>query len=120
MPNYYYLSDARNIFSGTDEVDVIFGYGGKERLVGLGVNDWLSSGGGRDQLYDGECVDWLWGSEGDNILEGGACGDNLLGGAGSDWASYNQSNRGVTVNLAEGKGYYGDAEGDTYTDIENV
>ena len=42
------------------------------------------------------------------------------GGTGSDTISYQQSDDGVAVNLASGRGTGGSAEGDVYRNIENV
>ena len=58
--------------------------------------------------------------DGNDTLIGGLGADKLIGGAGSDWASYAGAAAAVRVDLATGKGVRGDAQGDTYTGIENV
>ncbi len=64
--------------------------------------------------------DVLVGDDEDNRLEGGSGGDRLDGGAGLDWASYQGSNEGVTVDLAAGTAEGGDAQGDVIENIENL
>ena len=54
------------------------------------------------------------------MLAGGAGADALTGGAGIDTANYAGSAAGVTVNLATGATLGGDAQGDTFSGIEQV
>ncbi len=51
---------------------------------------------------------------------GGASADALQGGAGTDTASYFTGSVGVVVNLVNGSGSGGDAQGDTLSGIENL
>src|SRR6185295_2684485 len=46
-------------------------------------------------------------------------GDTLIGGGGFDWADYSGGTTAVTVNLLSG-GVGGEAQGDTYSQIEGV
>ncbi|MGK9170770.1 S8 family serine peptidase [Inquilinus limosus] len=78
------------------------------------------TGDGNDQLNGGGGVNQLSGGRGDDVLRGGAGADMLNGGAGSDLVSYYTSSVGVVANLATGTGSGGDAQGDTYSGIENV
>lgn len=64
--------------------------------------------------------DTLEGGDGNDILSGDVGADVLRGGNGVDWAYYNTSSAGVTVNLATGTGSGGDAQGDTLSSIERV
>ena len=80
---------------GDDERNVIRGEGGSDDLPGLGGNDLLDGGSG------------------DDTLAGWAGADELRGGSGVDIAYYERSAQAVTVDLAAGKGFAGDAEGDT-------
>lgn len=90
----YTGTSAANTLHGVDGVaDDIFGFGGDDFLFGHGGDDWLFGGQGADVLF---------------------------GGAGIDTASYSDSERGVTVNLATRRGFGGTAEGDTLFDIENL
>jgi len=51
---------------------------------------------------------------------GGGGADDLDGGGGNDTAVYSDSGAAVTVNLEDGTGQGGSAEGDTLEEIENV
>ena len=73
-----------------------------------------------ENLTGSQFNDILTGDLGQNVLEGGAAADRLDGGAGVDFASYETSQSGVTVNLATGTGKGGDAEGDTLQNMEGI
>jgi Ca2+-binding RTX toxin-like protein len=73
--------------------DLIYGFGGNDKIYGLGGNDTIKGGGGADTID---------------------------GGSGTDTASYLDSWAGVTVNLANGTGIGGTAEGDTLSNIEDL
>jgi Ca2+-binding RTX toxin-like protein len=96
---------------GSAHADSIYGTAGSNDLTGLGGDDYLWGGDGADRLLGGE---------GDDRLVGGAGADRLDGGNGNDWIYLSDSAGGVTVNLATGVGFGGDAQGDTYIGIENV
>ena len=71
--------------------------------------------------FGGAGNDSLVGGKGSDVLEGGAGNDTLTGGDGADFASYESSLAGVTVNLnlvLQGGG--GDAAGDRLSKIENL
>jgi Ca2+-binding RTX toxin-like protein len=88
----YYGSNGNDTIFGTVLADSIYGYAGN---------------------------DYLWGSDGNDFLQGAAGADILDGGNGIDTVDYNGT-AGVTVNLATGYGYGGEAEGDRLYNIENV
>jgi Ca2+-binding RTX toxin-like protein len=96
---------------GSFHNDTITGNDANNELYGLTGNDVLKGGGGADGLAGGD---------GDDILKGGGGADYLEGGAGSNTAAYYDSPAGVVVVLFNRAGYLGDAEGDTFTDIQNV
>jgi Ca2+-binding RTX toxin-like protein len=108
------------IFHGTDANDTIYGMSGDDVIYGYGGNDWLYGGDGNDALYGGLGDDQLFGGNGNDWLVGGPGGDHLDGGAGIDTADYSTSPGAVTVDLAAGHGFGGDAQDDTYVSIENV
>ena len=106
-------------------VENLIGTGGDDRLVGLvGVSDRLDGG------------------EGDDVLQGNGGGNELIGGAGNDTASYQDSYLngsvynisdltpdpndvlpdigGVMVVLEDASRNRGEAEGDSYSGIENL
>lgn len=62
----------------------------------------------------------LLGNDGNDVLVGGAGADKLDGGAGTDYASYDGSLAGVTVNLGQPGQNTEDAKGDTYKNIEGL
>ncbi|MEQ1952038.1 hypothetical protein [Mesorhizobium sp. CN2-181] len=84
---------------------------GIENLIGSNFADTLIGGAG---------VNVLAGGEGNDSLQGGGGADALQGGNGTDTASYAGSAALVSVNLAANAGAGGDAQGDTFTSIENV
>ena len=105
-----------DIFIGSASVDNLWGHLG---------DDMMSGGEGNDQLWGGAGIDTLKGEAGNDTLIGGAGADKLDGGAHineklRDMASYENSDAGVTVDLAKGTGKGGHAEGDTLTNIESV
>ena len=111
-------SNHNDRLTGNAKVNIIYGEGGNDHLYGLGGNDRLYGEAGNDHLYGGD---------GGDRLDGGTGADILNGGAGADFVSYLSAartsfsgNRGVNVNLATGRGRWGEAEGDTYLSIENV
>src|SRR5262245_17426014 len=104
------LIDIENLY-GSAFQDLLTGNGGANELHGQQGNDILQGGGGNDALY---------GDDGNDNLKGGGGADVLAGGAGIDQANYNQSSVGVFVSLITNTGAFGDAEGDTFSGIENV
>ncbi len=91
-----------DILSGDDLRNVLDGGAGADSLNGHEGNDKLVGGGGNDRLF------------------GGRGADELRGDAGSDVAYYGMSNEAVQVDLATGRGFGGDAEGDRLTGVENI
>ena len=109
-----------DVLGGDAGANRLSGGGGNDRLSGRSGDDVLAGGAGADQLFGNAGKDELRGEDGDDVLEGGAGADRLLGGAGVDTVSYARSDRGVTVDLGEGTGEGGHAEGDVIVDVENV
>ncbi|MCA0257005.1 MAG: cadherin domain-containing protein, partial [Proteobacteria bacterium] len=73
-----------------------------------------------DSLTGDNSANILTGGAGNDTLAGRGGADNLIGGAGLDTADYSASASGVVVNLAQGIGSGGDAQGDTLSEIENI
>ena len=134
-----------NTITGNAGDNVIAGGGGADTLDGgagsdivsyahstLGVTVDLSSGTGLGGDAEGDVLsnfegiegsaydDTLTGGSADDTLIGGAGADALDGGAGTDTVDYSSAAREVTVDLSTGTGSGGDAEGDTFANIENV
>ncbi len=95
------LTGIENVYA-TNYADTLTGDGEVNYLYGFGGADAVSGGSGDDHLY------------------GGAGADVLDGGLDTDFARYDTSSVGVTVDLLAGTGVGGDAEGDTLTGIENL
>jgi Ca2+-binding RTX toxin-like protein len=95
------LTNIENLV-GSEHADELTGTGGANTISGRGGDDVIDGQGGNDELI------------------GGAGADTLKGGDGTDTASYELSESGVEVNLADGTGVGGDAEGDVLEDIENL
>lgn len=96
---------------GTERDDFVLADGNANRLRGFGGADDLRGIGGADRLEGGD---------GDDVLMGGSDGDQLFGDAGSDTATYRLSEKPVHVDLGLGRGFTGEASGDTLFSIENL
>jgi Ca2+-binding RTX toxin-like protein len=86
-------------------------YANIQNLTGSNFNDELFGDGNTNTLNGGD---------GDDVLIGGGGGDTLIGGAGNNTASYQNAGSGVIANLGTGVGSGGDANGDTYNNIQNL
>lgn len=73
-----------------------------------------------DTLIGNSSSNILNGGSGDDILEGMGSADTLIGGSGSNTASYEHSEAGLTASLDNPGINTGDATGDTYTQIHNL
>ena len=102
---------------GHAEGDVIAGF---ENIRGSDYNDVFGGDSNNNHLVGGDGSDGLWGSSGDDMLEGGPGADRMFGSIGEDWVIYRDSDMGVTVDLKDGAGAGGHAEGDTIAEVENV
>jgi Ca2+-binding RTX toxin-like protein len=98
----------------------IIGTAGKDTLVGTNLVDTINGGAGDDIIDGGAGDDKMAGDTGNDTFLGGAGADSMDGGAGVDTVTYAASTAGVKVLLGTGRGYGGQAEGDTLTSIENV
>ncbi len=96
---------------GSNYGDRLLGNLGANTLTGQGGTDVLDGRGGTDRLIGGT---------GNDILIGGPGGDMLAGGDGRDRAQYGASSDAVSINLANGRGFGGDAAGDRLGSVEDV
>jgi Ca2+-binding RTX toxin-like protein len=78
------------------------GTAGADNLVGTDGNDTLNGLGGNDQLTGGKGADFL------------------VGGSGTDTVHYDGSTKGIAVNLLFNTASNGDAQGDSFREVENV
>src|SRR5262245_8308513 len=104
----------------TNGDDVVWGSPDDDDIFGLDGHDKIKRNGGNDYINGGNGNDWLDGGDGNDGLEGGAGADQLLGGLGDDYAQYTGSPVGVLVSLYHNVGYFGDAEGDTFSGVEGI
>lgn len=97
----------------------VYGDGGSNRLVSNADGDvFLYGRGGDDELVGDRGNDFFVGGEGADKLRGGFAVDQISNGI--DTVSYADSAAGVRVDMRIGKGFGGDAEGDTLYQIDNV
>jgi len=134
MADVIYGTDGADVLVGTDEGELIFGRAGGDYIRGLGGNDrfyevgpgddTLDGGAGHDHFHASIGNDTLIGGSGNDQLDGGPGADIIDGGPGRDEIQFSYSNdaikEGVIVNLATGIGSGGDAEGDRYSNIEDI
>ena len=99
----YIAGSGNDVVTGNTAANSLEGRNGNDILHGLGGDDALKGNDGNDELY------------------GGVGADMLDGGPGDDYAYYTNSSVGVLVRLHAAHAVrYGDAEGDTLTDIEHL
>lgn len=91
-----------------------------ENVTGSAFHDYLYGDAGHNVILGGGGHDRLRGDDGNDTLEGGTGRDDLHGGTGIDVASFATAGSGVTANLTSGTGTRGNANGDTYTAIEDL
>jgi Ca2+-binding RTX toxin-like protein len=95
-------------------------YTGFENIRGSRFADKLIGDAGDNVLEGGAGDDFLSGGEGNDTLTGGAGADRLEGGAGNNTATYSGMQQGVFANLTNSSFNTGDAQGDTYFNIQNL
>jgi Ca2+-binding RTX toxin-like protein len=95
-------SQNQGVMKGDANANLIMGGNGDDSIIGEAGNDTLDGGAGND------------------TLEGGAGADSLIGGAGTNTASYANSSTGVNASLSTPANNTGDAQGDTYNQIQNL
>ncbi len=103
--------------------DTITTQDGNDLIRSGGGDDRVTAGGGKDILFAGDGNDSLDGGAGDDVIVGNAGSDTINGGEGSDTLAFvgdALTQTGVNVNLALGRGEDADAQGDRYTNVENI
>lgn len=115
-----YGGDGDDTLFGEEDKDGLFGGDGNDVIFGGDDKDDIFGGAGNDILDGGDNKDKIYGGDGDDTLIGGDDKDDLDGGDGIDTVDYSSSGSAVTVDLDDGKGDDGDAEGDKYDSIENA
>ena len=79
--------DFDGVIEGTDDIDVIVGGPGPDRIDGLGGDDIICGGGGDDIIDGGSGHDRIWADGGDDTVHGGPGNDAIDGGDGDDQLS---------------------------------
>ena len=121
---------------GDQDSNPIYGYGGNDVIEGREADDFLhgdyihpgadwgdddlDGGDGDDTIYGGPGADALKGGDGDDWLIGGPGADMLSGGADTDAVGYFDSDAGVVVRLHSAEARGGDAQGDTFTNMDTI
>ena len=106
-----------NLVGSGGYADALVGNDGSNSLSGYGGDDFLDGGDGDDTLEGGAGSDTLKGGGGADVLMGN---EGLPFDEGIDTVSYYELPEGVIVALNVNGGVGGDAEGDTFEDIENL
>ena len=109
-------STTADTITSLDEDDVIRG--------GLGA-DTISTGSGDDVIYGEAGADTINAGDDNDVIVGGTGADTIDGGAGTDTVVFigdvaNASGVVVNLSLSPSTGSGGDAQGDTYTNVENI
>lgn len=101
-----------------------------DTIIGGRDNNWIDGNEGDDVIDGRSGNDHLTGGGGNDTFIGGAGADQMYGQLGNDWVDYSASPEinyavytndiGMWVSLIHNFGAGGHAEGDTFSDIENV
>lgn len=121
---------------GSAKDDILHGNGGSDEIDGRDGNDiitadggTLSGGKGDDTITVQSAFSHIDGGAGNDtiytnaaraVVKGGAGADYIDGGTGETTLSYDGSDEGVYVNLTNGKARGGDAQGDSFKNIEHL
>ena len=101
-------------------IENVIGSDYNDRIEGNDVANVITAGAGRDYITDGGGNDTVYAGADNDIMYAGAGADKYYGGSGTDAVYFYHSDEGVTVDLVNGTGSGGFAEGDVYDSIENV
>ena len=121
--NLMYGSLSTKRLVGGSQVDEIRGGNEGEQIEGHDGDDILIGNEGDDVIQGGYGNDDISGGDGNDVLSGGPGADIIYGGDGLDSVIFvgdSIDKVGVFVNLTDGKGANGDAEGDRYNSVEVV
>ncbi|MES2677735.1 MAG: calcium-binding protein [Pseudomonadota bacterium] len=91
-----------------------------ENLIGSNFNDNLTGNNLNNVIDGGSGNDIINGGAGNDKIIGGAGADIIDGGDGIDTIHYTSSNSAVNINLSTNVNQGGTAQGDTFTNIENI
>ncbi len=129
IDNVFYTADGDDSINSLDGDDFVKTYGGDDTVHGGDGNDTVFGGNGADsilgeagddELHGEGGIDSLFGGEGADQLFGGSGADHLDGGAGFDVSHYSDAPDGLRVDLRNASHNTGDAEGDTFVNVEGI
>ena len=118
-------TDTASYAYSSEGVTVVLNGAAAVNRGGDAAGDTISS---MENLAGSSHADTLTGTSGPNVLDGGPGNDTLkplggadrvIGGDGADWVDYTGS-EAIYVDLSQGIGTHGDAQGDTYSGVEHV
>jgi Ca2+-binding RTX toxin-like protein len=112
--------DGNDRLVGGDGADIANGGANADSIDGGTGDDTLNGGTGDDVISGGAGIDTINGNDGNDYIEGGAGADVINGGAGIDTVSYANSFEGVVIHLQSGTALFGDADGDSLTEVEQA
>ena len=78
------LTPKDDVFTGTDQSELIASRDGNDLVYAQGGNDKLVGGKDIDTFYGGDGDDHLYGFASNDVLDGGAGNDKIVGGTGND------------------------------------
>jgi Ca2+-binding RTX toxin-like protein len=107
-----YLGALNINLTANDFNNTLTGNAGNNILTGLGGDDQFDGDGGNDTFLGGNGNDWFYAGTGIDIFDGGSGNDALY--------YFLSQGGGITINLATGLGSGGEAEGDSYANIERA
>ncbi|HEY4115392.1 MAG TPA: calcium-binding protein [Rhizomicrobium sp.] len=104
--------------------DTVINHGTIDGNVSLGDgNNTLDSRSGMilgGSITSGDGNDTIYGGSEDDIIEAGAGTDYIDGGGGNNTMIYEESARGIYIDLGKGIARHGNAQGDTLLHIQNI
>jgi Ca2+-binding RTX toxin-like protein len=103
--DFLYGDEGNDLLDGYGGNDTLIGGIGDDRLFGNIGDDILFGEAGDDELVGGTGIDRLSGNSGNDLLLGEAGDDLIDGDTEIDTVSYNNSPKGVVVNIDESNGY---------------
>ncbi len=113
-------TEAHEVIHGGVGADSVLARGGDDSIFGYSGDDTLKGGWGNDTLDGGEGDNYLVGSVGDDTFIMSSGQSTVSGGDGIDSVDYSNANPSILVDLLFERINARDAEGDSFTGVENL